>query len=242
MNDLMSNPERREQVTKWAEENAHKTAIVGSLTWAANNLFDALDALATLEERKAELEKQLDAGDSWAWIRAKFENAGRNYRWFKPREWANRDSLVGTRYEVMGWLHCIFGEADSARTYLEICLEQQKRADEAEAERDALKAWKREYLMVESEWDEQEVGKALGITLGASVRKGILPGILALKVDLQSAEQHLENGEEMYIAVRDRCARTELQLQEAEEKIRGLEALIAATGQEPPAAIFTTTT
>jgi hypothetical protein len=93
--------------------------------------------LAKAEARRDELDAELDKGDSWAWIRRKFEKAGRNYRWFKPREWADgRNSLVGTRYEVMGWLHCIFGEADVARTYLEICLEQQERADDAEAERD----------------------------------------------------------------------------------------------------------
>lgn len=91
-------------------------------------LLDDIDALRAENER---LNKELDAGDSWAWIRRKFEQAGRNYRWFKPRD-RNTDPLVGTRYEVMGWLHCIFGEADSSRMYLEICLEQQKRADDAE--------------------------------------------------------------------------------------------------------------
>lgn len=88
--------------------------------------------LAKKIERIDDIEAELNKGDSWAWIRQKFERAGRNYRWFKPRE--AKDSLVGTRYEVMGWLHCLFGEADTARTAWEICLEQQKKADEAEAQ------------------------------------------------------------------------------------------------------------
>ena len=133
VNNLTSNPEHREQVAKWAEENAHKTAIVGSLTWAANNLCDALEAMATLEERNARLEKELDSGDSWAWIRAKFEKAKDKFRWYKPR----RDSLIGTRYEVMGWLHCLFSEADP-KVFIDITLEHQKRTDEAEAARDTL--------------------------------------------------------------------------------------------------------
>ena len=190
----MSNHERREQVTKWAEENAHKVAVVGSLTWAANNLFDALEALGALEETNARIEKELNAGDSWAWIRAKFEKSKDKFRWFTPRT----DELIGTRYEVMGWLHCLFADADPT-VFIDITLEHQKRTDEAEAK------------------------------------------LRALRVDLQCAEQHLENGEQMYIAMRDRCARTEQQLQDAEEKIRGLEALIAATSQEPPAVIVTTT-
>jgi hypothetical protein len=83
----------------------------------------------------ARINKELDAGDSWAWIRAKFERSGDKYRWYKPRT----DELVGTRYEVMGWLHCLFADTDPT-VFIDITLEHQKRTDEAEAENDALKA------------------------------------------------------------------------------------------------------
>lgn len=87
-----------------------------------------------LEERNAQLEKELDAGDSWAWIRAKFEKSKDKFRWYKPRA----DGLIGTRYEVMGWLHCLFADADPT-VFIDITLEHQKRTDEAEAENKRLR-------------------------------------------------------------------------------------------------------
>lgn len=88
-----------------------------------------IERIAKLEKRNAHLEKELDAGDSWAWIRAKFERGKDKFRWYKPRT----DSLLGTRYEVMGWLHCLFADADP-KVFIDITLEHQKRTDEAEAE------------------------------------------------------------------------------------------------------------
>ncbi len=87
------------------------------------------ERIAKLEERNAQLEKELDAGDSWAWIRAKFERSKDKFRWYHPRT----DELIGTRYEVMGWLHCLFADADPT-VFIDITLEHQKRTDEAEAE------------------------------------------------------------------------------------------------------------
>jgi hypothetical protein len=94
---------------------------------------DAIDIV--LVQRRAEREGVMATGDSWAWIRAKFERSGDKYRWYKPRT----DELVGTRYEVMGWLHCLFADTDPT-VFIDITLEHQKRTDEAEAENDALKA------------------------------------------------------------------------------------------------------
>jgi hypothetical protein len=88
---------------------------------------------AKVKEWNAKLNKDLDAGDSWAWIRSKFEKSSGKFRWYKPRT----DELAGTRYEVMGWLHCLFADADS-KVFIDITLEHQKRTETAEAERDQL--------------------------------------------------------------------------------------------------------
>lgn len=56
----------------------------------------------------------------------------------------------------------------------------------------ALEQWKREQLMVESEWDAQAVGRELGIGLGESIRAEILPAVLALRASLQSAQETLQ--------------------------------------------------
>jgi hypothetical protein len=48
-------------------------------------------------------------------------------------------------------------------------------------ELEELRAWKREALLVESTWNEQAVGRALGMTLGCSIRPRILEGIARLK-------------------------------------------------------------
>ena len=47
-----------------------------------------------------------------------------------------------------------------------------------------LRGWKRAALQVESQWDEQAVGRALGFTLGCNIRPRILPAILELKQHL----------------------------------------------------------
>jgi hypothetical protein len=49
-----------------------------------------------------------------------------------------------------------------------------------EAENAALKRWKAERTEVESQWNPQAVGKALGLQLGSQIREGILPGIQKL--------------------------------------------------------------
>jgi hypothetical protein len=48
-------------------------------------------------------------------------------------------------------------------------------------ERDELARWKREQMLVESQWDAQAVAKELGVPTGADIRKNILPAIQQLK-------------------------------------------------------------
>ncbi len=59
-----------------------------------------------------------------------------------------------------------------------------------DAELDRLRArvaevetWKRESMAVESEWDCQAVDRELGLRLGTSIRREILPAVMALKSD-----------------------------------------------------------
>lgn len=57
------------------------------------------------------------------------------------------------------------------------------------AENNALRAWKNEALAVEREWDVQEVGRLLGLSIGTSIRAGIAPGILRLQAKIAELEE-----------------------------------------------------
>lgn len=59
-------------------------------------------------------------------------------------------------------------------------------------ELEALRRWKKEALMVESTWDEQAVGKELGLRLGSAIRPAILPKIRAYKKLLERAQNIIE--------------------------------------------------
>lgn len=48
---------------------------------------------------------------------------------------------------------------------------------EVTEQRDQLERWKREQLAVDGSWDPQEVGRLLGMPLGADIRANIKPGI-----------------------------------------------------------------
>ncbi|HEX7313326.1 MAG TPA: hypothetical protein VF297_05370 [Pyrinomonadaceae bacterium] len=74
--------------------------------------------------------------DGWEWVRAKLEKCCPELT-VKPRT----DSLTGTPWEVMGWMHVLCQYAQAAnRCYLHIAVEQEKRAVEAERQRDELRA------------------------------------------------------------------------------------------------------
>jgi hypothetical protein len=82
-----------------------------------------------------EIEKRTNDNGGWTWIRQKLESVCPEFR-NKPRT----DSLVGTKWELMGWMHIVCHHAVAGyRTYLDIAVEQQKRAEEAEAELEFIK-------------------------------------------------------------------------------------------------------
>jgi hypothetical protein len=60
------------------------------------------------------------------------------------------------------------------------------------AEVERLLQWKREQIAVESSWDAQAVGCVLGIKLGSAIRPNILPGITALKTEVERLTKELE--------------------------------------------------
>ena len=104
------------------------TIFVGS------EIRELIVRVAKCESWNEKLSAELDKGDSWAWIRSKFEKCRTQFKWYTPRT----DSLIGTRYEVMGWLHVLFAHADP-KVYIDITMEHQKRTDEAEDELNRIK-------------------------------------------------------------------------------------------------------
>lgn len=67
--------------------------------------------------------------DGWEWVRAKLEKCCPEL----TRK-ARTESIRGTPWEVMGWMHILCSYAQAAnRTYVHIAVEQEKRAVEAEA-------------------------------------------------------------------------------------------------------------
>lgn len=90
----------------------------------------------------------------------------------------------------------------------------------------ALKSWKVEQLAVEATWDEQAVGKALGLALGSPIRAQILPSIAALRQRLERSEKASKDGWTAFYKLR-RWA--------AEHKFPGLDGVVsAALAAEPP--------
>jgi hypothetical protein len=65
-------------------------------------------------------------------------------------------------------------------------------ARKLERERDELARWKREQMLVESQWDAQAVAKELGMPSGADIRKNILPTIQKLKRERDELRQRVE--------------------------------------------------
>ena len=97
-------------------------------TFVGSDIRTLIVRVAEAESWASRLSAELDKGDSWAWIRSKMEKCRTQFKWYTPRT----DSLIGTRYEVMGWLHVLFAHADP-KVYIDITMEQQKKADDAEA-------------------------------------------------------------------------------------------------------------
>lgn len=55
-----------------------------------------------------------------------------------------------------------------------------------------LRRWKEEMLLVESQWDAQEVGTLLGVALGKNIRPKIAEGIRDLQEDLEMVSRSRE--------------------------------------------------
>lgn len=109
-------------------------------------------------------------------------------------------------------------------------------------ERDELQAWKDAQLQVESEWNPQDVAKALGLPVGSKIRKSILPAIVQLlkerdeaqakaegwKAQFQSRDADLQHAKQAVNEAQAKCAekfpdigRDPLQLSGDERKQRG---------------------
>lgn len=113
-------------------------AAFGGLRGYMKEIDDLRDQIGKIEHDRRwarHLSDELDKGDSWAWIRCKFEKCRTQFKWHTPRQ----DSLKGTRYEVMGWLHVLFAHADP-QIYIDITMEHQKRCDEAETRAEKAEA------------------------------------------------------------------------------------------------------
>jgi uncharacterized protein YhaN len=64
--------------------------------------------------------------------------------------------------------------------------------EELEAQNRNFQQWKESMLRLESEWDEQAVGRALGMTLGQPIRRNILPKIEEPKQHVRELEEKLK--------------------------------------------------
>jgi hypothetical protein len=60
------------------------------------------------------------------------------------------------------------------------CIELREKLAAMTEERNVLASWKRQMLMVDSEWNPQTVGELLGVTLGQPIRAHIEPKIREL--------------------------------------------------------------
>lgn len=102
------------------------------------------EQVASVVVRVAEMESELSterkSGDGWQWIREKLKACCSEL--MIPQR---QDDLAGTKYEVMGWMHVLCSYAQSANhCYLSIAVEQQKRAEELEADNARLRQQVRE--------------------------------------------------------------------------------------------------
>lgn len=84
---------------------------------------------------------------------------------------------TGHVYDVVA----VFPTIEAAREYVAL------RAEILE-----LREWKRQQMEVESTWDAQAVGEAIGAPLGASIRKAILPAIVAITKDRDELREKVE--------------------------------------------------
>ena len=123
----------------------------------------------------------------------------------EAREKAEREATYqrDERRSLAAYTGIVERERDAERMAREKAEKVRAWADEAKAaacvrhikvaaERDALRRWKEAMLMVEAEWDPQEVGKELGIPLGRPIRALILPAIRALREERDELKARMD--------------------------------------------------
>lgn len=152
-------------------------------------------AVASLRDGYAELQRLFDlqhsrvgeATELWQKATGKegvLPDLGELVKWLLDKI-AKQDSIIGrvsrmceiaekcndAHTETEAALSCSFAEAMAYQM-----------VEEKEREIAELQQWKREMLQVESQWDEQAVGREIeGLVLGQSIRAAILAYILKLK-------------------------------------------------------------
>jgi hypothetical protein len=112
-----------------------------------------------------------------------------------------------------------------------------------ERERDEALQWKREQMLVESQWDVQAVAKELGMPAGTDIRKSILPAIQQLKHERDELREELARMQTMAASVADIVAKRDAMLEAMQDANGALENLIIAKsgGMQPANALIDAT-
>ncbi len=112
-----------------------------------------------------------------------------------------------------------------------------------ERERDEALQWKREQMLVESQWDAQAVAKELGMPLGAEIRENILLAIQQLKHERDELREELARMQAMAASVADIIAKRDAMLEAMQDAHAAIENLIIAKrgGMQPANALIDAT-
>lgn len=111
---------------------------------------------------------------------------GEPWRQYGPKEatWLALREDAGTSGDIVcdppsGWMDSIKHWPDRASRIV-ACVNACAGMADPNGDISFLKRWREEKLAVESMWDEQAVGRLLGITFGSPIRSAILPAIKEL--------------------------------------------------------------
>jgi uncharacterized coiled-coil DUF342 family protein len=103
-------------------------------------------------------------------------------------------------------------------------------AERLERERDEALQWKKEMLLVDSQWDEQAVGRLLGLKLGKSIKANIEPSLRELLRERDEAREEAKRLEGAYEDATNYYARI-IELVDERDKFRNaLREIASATG------------
>lgn len=98
----------------------------------------------------------------------------------------------------------------------------------------ALQAWKQSQLEVEASWDDQAVGKELGVQLGQPIRPAILPGIIKLKQQVATLEDFWDSALSESVGIRynyDTKIVTNERAESAEQQVAELQVKLEDAGK-----------